>query len=116
MGRENTLQSQNAASGWRVDRPDQENAGMYFLNASTKQKPGVVDAQLNPILDQQKFTPVVTAGPASTSSPTTGPGTKVGCGLNHIQKLEMEIILAPDQPEDDFEPYEPEDEEENFLG
>ena len=35
-----------------VDRPDQEEyAGMYFLNASTKQKPGVVDAQLNPILD-----------------------------------------------------------------
>ncbi|MDQ7790451.1 MAG: DUF2815 family protein, partial [Clostridia bacterium] len=38
-----------------VDRPDQpEYAGHYFLNANSKQKPGIVDKNVNPILDQSE--------------------------------------------------------------
>lgn len=39
-----------------VDREDDEAyADSYFINANSKLKPGIVDADLNPIMDQSEF-------------------------------------------------------------
>lgn len=91
---------------------------MYFLNASTKQKPGVVDAQLNPILDPTEVYSGCYGRASINFFAYNRAGNKgIGCGLNHIQKLEDgDYLGSRTKPEDDFEPYEPEDEEENFLG
>jgi len=102
-----------------VERPDQEEyAGMYFLNATTKQKPGVVDAQLNPILDPTEVYSGCYGRASINFFAYNRAGNKgIGCGLNHIQKLEDgDYLGGRTRPEDDFEPYEPEEEEENFLG
>lgn len=102
-----------------VERPDQEEyAGMYFLNASTKQKPGVVDAQLNPILDPTEvYSGCYGRASINFFAYNTAGNKGIGCGLNHIQKLEDgDYLGGRTRPEDDFGPYEPEEEEEDFLG
>ena len=102
-----------------VDRPGQEEfANSYFINASTKQKPGVVDAKLNPILDSTEVYSGCYGRASINFFAYNRAGNKgIGCGLNHIQKLEDgDYLGSRTRPEDDFEPYEPEDEEENFLG
>ena len=102
-----------------VDRPDQEEyKGMYFLNASTEQKPGIVDAQLNPILDPTEVYSGCYGRASLNFYPYNKKGNKgVGAGLNNLQKLEDgDYLGGRTRPEDDFEPYEPEDEEEDFLG
>ena len=98
-----------------VERPDQEEYhGMYFLNASTKLKPGVVDAQLNPILDPTEvYSGCYGRASINFFAYNTAGNKGIGCGLNHIQKLEDgDYLGGRTRPEDDFEPYE---EEEDFL-
>ena len=87
---------------------------MYFLNASTKQKPGVVDAQLNPILDPTEvYSGCYGRASINFFAYNTAGNKGIGCGLNHIQKLEDgDYLGGRTRPEDDFEPYE---EEEDFL-
>lgn len=82
-------------------------AGCYFINASSKQKPGVVDQALHPILDREE----VYAGcycryslnffPFATGK--NGNAGGVACGLNSVQKLaEGEPLSGRSRPEDDF--------------
>jgi hypothetical protein len=103
-----------------VDRPDQEEyAGMYFLNASTKQKPGVVDAQLNPILDPTEvYSGCYGRASINFFAYNTAGNKGIGCGLNHIQKLEDgDYLGGRTRPEDDFEAFgDAGGEEEDFLG
>lgn len=101
-----------------VDRPDQEEYhGMYFLNASSEQKPGIVDAQLNPILDSTEvYSGCYGRASINFFAYNTAGNKGIGCGLNHIQKLEDgDYLGGRTRPEDDFEPYEPKEEEEDFL-
>lgn len=62
--------------------------GMYFINANSLQKPGVVDADLNPILDRSEFYSGC-YGRASISffAYNTSGSKGIGCGLNNVQKL-----------------------------
>lgn len=95
-----------------TERPDQpEFAGHYFLNASTKQKPGVVDKQLNPILDATEFYSGCYGRVSLNFFPFNQAGNKgVGCGLQNIQKLEDgEPLGGRTRPEDDFEALEDDD-------
>lgn len=103
-----------------VDRPDQEEyKGMYFLNASSKQAPGVVDKQLNPILDESEFYSGC-YGRASINffAYNTAGNRGIGCGLNNLQKLEDgDYLGGRTRPEDDFEASEgAEAPDEDFLG
>ena len=104
-----------------VERPDQEEyAGMYFLNASSKRKPGTVDAQLNPILDTTEVYSGCYGRASINFFAYNRAGNKgVGCGLNHIQKLEDgDFLGGRTRPEDDFEAYSTDTdsaEEEDFL-
>lgn len=64
-------------------------ANSFFINANSTQKPGVVDADLNPILDTSEFYSGC-YGRASVSfyGYNTNGSRGIGCGLNNVQKLE----------------------------
>ena len=72
-----------------VERPEDESyEGAYFLNANCKTKPGVVDQNLNPILDQDELYSGCFGRASITFYAFNTSGNKgIACGLNNIQKL-----------------------------
>ncbi len=72
------------------EKPDSEEyAGMLFFNASSKTKPGVVDAELNAILDKEEFYSGCYGRASINFYPFNKAGNKgVAAGLNNVQKLE----------------------------
>lgn len=70
------------------DRPDDKAyAGHYFLNANARTKPGVVDKDLNPILDQDEFYSGCYGFVSITFFPFDVKGNRgIGCGLNNVMK------------------------------
>ena len=101
------------------ERPDQEEyKGHYFFNASSKQKPGVVDRQLNEILDSTEVYSGCYVRVSVNFYPFSVSGNKgIAVGLNHIQKLEDgDYLGGRSRAEDDFEALEDDGEEEDFLG
>lgn len=93
-----------------VERPDDEAyAGCYFMNANSNNKPGIVDANVNPILDQSEVYSGCYARVSVNFYAFNTAGSKgIGCGLNNIQKLADGESLggAPSKAEDDFEALE----------
>ena len=88
------------------ERPDDENyADSYFLNAVCKTKPEVVDAGVQPILNQDEFYSGCYGRASITFYPFDVNGNKgVACGLNHVQKLEDgEPLGGRSSAESDFE-------------
>ena len=89
------------------DRPDQpEYAGHYFLNASSKSRPGVVDISLNPILDAVDFYSGCYGRASINFYPFAASGNYgVACGLNNLQKTADGEPLGGtrSRPEDDFD-------------
>lgn len=64
-------------------------ANSYFINANSVQKPGVVDQDLNPIIDTSEFYSGCYGRASITFYPYNAQGSKgIACGLNNIQKLE----------------------------
>jgi hypothetical protein len=71
------------------EKDDPAYANSYFINANSAQKPGVVDADLNPILDQSEFYSGCYGRASISFFAYNSNGSKgVGCGLNNVQKLE----------------------------
>lgn len=72
------------------ERPDDENyTDSVFLNAVCKTKPGVVDSNVQPILNQDEFYSGCYGRASITFYPFDVNGNRgVACGLNHVQKLE----------------------------
>ncbi|WP_422447847.1 DUF2815 family protein [Thermoanaerobacterium sp. DL9XJH110] len=100
------------------ERPDQpEFQGHYFLNATSKQKPGIVDRQLNEIIDSTEVYSGCYGRASINFYPFNQAGNKgIACGLNNIQKLaDGDYLGGRSRPEDDFDVVEDE-EEEDFLG
>lgn len=94
-----------------AERPDDPvYAGCLFLNASSKQKPGVVDKNLDPVMDASEVYSGCYARASLNFFGYAVSGKKgVGCGLNNIQKLaDGEPLGGRARPEDDFEKYEEE--------
>jgi hypothetical protein len=72
-----------------AEKEDPAYEGCYFINANSAQKPGVVDADLNPILDQSEFYSGCYGRASITFYPYNAQGSKgIACGLNNVQKLE----------------------------
>ena len=71
------------------ERPDaDEYQDAYFLNATSRTKPGIVDKNLNPILDQDEFYSGCYCRASITFYAFNTSGNKgIACGLNNIQKL-----------------------------
>jgi hypothetical protein len=62
--------------------------GMWVLNASSKQQPGIVDRRCNDILDQSELYSGCWGRVAlNFFAYSTGGNKGIGAGLNHIQKI-----------------------------
>lgn len=72
------------------EREDDENyAGCMFINANSTRKPGLVDADLNPIMDKDEFYSGCYGRSSVNFYAFNVSGNKgVACGLNNLQKLE----------------------------
>lgn len=72
------------------EREDDENyANSYFVNANSARKPGLVDADVNPILDREDFYSGCYGRASLNFYAFSVSGNKgVACGLNNLQKLE----------------------------
>ncbi|WP_114108778.1 DUF2815 family protein [Clostridioides difficile] len=102
----------------RADEAE-EYVGMYFLNANSTQKPGIVDKDLNEILDNTEVYSGCYGRVSINFFPYNSAGNKgIGCGLQNVQKLADGEVLggARARAEADFsDDFEYEDEEEDFL-
>lgn len=88
------------------ERPDDEAyAGCYFLNASSKNKPGIVDQNVQPVLDSTEVYSGCYARLTLNFYAYNASGNKgVAAGLGNIQKLEDgEPLGGFTRAEDDFD-------------
>lgn len=95
-----------------VDRPDQEEyAGMYFVNANSTNKPGLVDANVQPIMDSTELYSGCYGRASVNFYAYNVSGNKgIACGLNNIQKLrDGETLGGRSRAEDDFDAVETEE-------
>lgn len=87
------------------EKPDDEGyAGHYFINATSKTKPGIVDKDLNPVLDPEEVYSGCYGRVSINFYPFDTNGNRgVAVGLNNVQKLaEGEPFGTKTKPEDDF--------------
>ncbi|CAB4136240.1 Protein of unknown function DUF2815 [uncultured Caudovirales phage] len=72
-----------------IDRAEDEAyKDAYFLNATCRTKPGVVDKNLNPIIDQDELYSGCFGRASVTFYAFNTNGNKgIACGLNNVQKL-----------------------------
>lgn len=93
------------------ERDDEAYAGKMFINANSASKPGVVDEDLNPIMDQDEFYSGC-YGRASVNFYAFNSNGNVGiaAGLNNLQKLaEGDRLSGGSSAEEDFGAVEAED-------
>jgi len=65
-----------------------EYAGNLFINASSFQKPSVVDVDVQPILDPNEFYSGCYGRASLTFYPYNGKANGIACGLGNLQKME----------------------------
>ena len=87
-----------------TDRDAPEYKGHYFINANSKLKPGVVDAAVNPILDQSEIYSGCYGRVSLNFFPYNANGNRgIGAGLQNVQKLaDGEPLSGRSRAEDDF--------------
>jgi len=80
--------------------------GAVFVNATSKQRPGLVDANMNDIIDESEFYAGCYARASINAFAYDTAGNRgVAFGLNNVQKLkDGEPLGGRTRPEDDFEP------------
>lgn len=85
-----------------------EYAGHYFMTISNNTKPGVVDQQVQPVLDATEVYSGCYARVSMNAFPFNSAGNKgVSFGLNHVQKLaDGEPFGNITKAEDDFDAVE----------
>jgi hypothetical protein len=83
-----------------------EYAGQYFITAKRQQKPGLVDQDLQPIMEINDFYPGCYARATVTAYAYDIKGNKgVSFGLQNIQKVkDGEPLVGRSNAEDDFAP------------
>jgi hypothetical protein len=95
----------------RPDDPAYENA--YFVTANAKSKPGVVDKNRQPIIDQDELYSGCYGHASVTFFAFNTSGNKgIACGLNHLMKVkDGESLGGKSTAENDFADLEIEDED-----
>ena len=69
------------------EKDDPAYANSYFINANSVNKPGVVDADMNPIMDPSEFYSGCYGRASITFYPYNAQGSKgIACGLNNLMK------------------------------
>jgi hypothetical protein len=72
-----------------AEKDDAAYANSFFINANSVMKPGVVDAELNAIIDPDEFYSGCYGRASITFYPYNQQGSKgIACGLGNLQKLE----------------------------
>ena len=72
-----------------AEKDDAAYADSFFINANSVNKPGVVDVDLNPIIDPSEFYSGCFGRASITFYPYNSNGSKgIACGLNNIQKTD----------------------------
>jgi len=97
------------------ERPeDDAYANSYFLNANAKTKPGIVDAGVNPILEQDEVYSGCYGKASVTFYAFDSNGNRgIACGLNHIMKTkDGDALSGRTSAEEDFKDVDTDD---NFL-
>lgn len=92
-----------------AEKPDFDGyEGMIFVIAKSKDKPGVVDQKVEPIVDQSEFYSGCFARATVTAYGYDYKGNKgVAFGLVNVQKVkDGEPFSSRSKPSDDFEPLE----------
>lgn len=87
------------------ERPgDEAYKGKFFISANSKRKPGVVDENLDPILDKDEFYSGCYGRASINFYAFNVPGNKgIAAGLNNVQKLEDgERLSGGTTAEEDF--------------
>ena len=105
-----------------TERPDDEAyKGCYFINATSQSKPGVVNIQRQPIMEQDEFYSGC-YGYASVNffAFNTNGNKGIACGLNHLMKTkDGESLGGKSTAEADFAgidiPFEPSDDSTDDL-
>ena len=96
------------------ERPDDPAyANSYFINANSVSKPGVVDADCQPILDTSEiYSGIYGRASINFYAFNTNGNRGIACGLNNIQKLrDGEPLGGKSRAEDDFA----DDDDDDFL-
>ena len=97
------------------DRPDDEAyKNSWFVNANSTTKPGVVDADRNPIQDSSELYSGIIGRASITFYAYNSSGNRgIACGLNNLQKLaDGKPLGGHSRAEDDFAD---EDNDDDFL-
>jgi len=95
-----------------IDRPDDEAyKNSYFVNANSKDRPGIVDKNVKPVLDQTEVYSGCYGRASITFYAFNQNGNKgIACGLGNIQKLaDGEPLSGRTRAENEFETVEDED-------
>lgn len=101
-----------------AERPDQEEyKGMYFLNANSTNKPGLVDADVNPIMDSTElYSGCYGRASVNFYAYNVSGNRGIACGLNNLQKTrDGDTLGGRSRAEDDFDAVESDDGEDDFL-
>jgi|GEM_PF-69353 len=102
-----------------TEREDDPNyAGHYFINASSKNKPGIVDKDINPILDQNELYSGCYGRASINFYAFNVSGNRgIAAGLNNLQKLrDGESLSGGASAEDDFSDGFGDTDEDDLLG
>lgn len=92
-----------------IDRPEDEAyANSYFINANSNTKPGIVDKDVQPIIDQSEFYSGCYGRASIVFYAYNANGNKgIACGLQNLQKIEDgEPLGGHSRAEDDFDAVE----------
>ena len=102
--------------GDKERKGDEAYADAYFVNANSTTKPGVVDADRNPIFDSSElYSGIIGRASINFYAFNSNGNRGIACGLNNIQKLSDGTPLGGhSRAEDDFADLDDEDDEE-FL-
>lgn len=95
-----------------LERPDSpEYANSYFLNCSSSSKPGIVDANCQPILERSEvYSGVFGRASINFYAFNTNGNKGIACGLNNLQKIsDGEALGGKSRAEDDFATSEEDD-------
>lgn len=99
-----------------IERPDDEAySDSYFINANSKDKPQIVDKNVQPILDKNEVYSGCYARVSITLYAFNSNGNRgIACGLGNIQKVaDGDPLGGRSRAEDDFTAFD--DEDDDFL-
>ncbi len=99
--------------GDKERKGDEAYKGCYFVNANSTTKPGVVDADRNPILDSSElYSGIIGRASIGFYAYNSNGNRGIACGLNNLQKLaDGKPLGGHSRAEDDFA----DDDDDDFL-